>query len=73
MRGLKLDYDIHDIRHSWTTRAVRVKKLHIRDVQLAAGHENIETTMGYLQDDRVFEEVPFIPTSEHRFKFKKVG
>ncbi len=59
MDDLGFDYDIHDIRHTWTTKAVR--KANVRDVQLAAGHENIETTMGYLHDDRVFEDEPFVP------------
>jgi integrase len=61
MVDLGFDYDIHDIRHTWTTKAIRLRDVVPRDVQLAAGHESIETTMGYLHDDRVFDEEVFVP------------
>ena len=63
MRDLGYDYDFHDIRHTWITKAMRVAPKH-RDVQLAAGHVNIETTMGYLHDDRNFNDEPYVPTVE---------
>lgn len=56
---LNLKYTIHDIRHTWITRMIR--DYTPRDVQLAAGHKNITTTMGYLHDDRGLKDELFIP------------
>jgi integrase len=59
MRTLKLTYTLHDMRHTWVTKMLRD---HLpRDVQLAAGHKNIETTMGYAHDDRDLDEQVFKP------------
>jgi len=63
---LKLDYTFHDLRHTWITKMIRLKEH--RDVQLAAGHKNITTTMDYLHDDRTMEERVFVPN-----KVKKVS
>lgn len=51
MSSLNLTYDFHDVRHSFVTRSLRAGK-NPRDVQLAAGHKHIKTTMGYAHDDR---------------------
>ena len=51
--------EMHDLRRSWITLSLR--KQHYRDVQLAAGHRNIETTQKYIQDDRVLNSVRFCP------------
>lgn len=59
MSSMKLDYDIHDLRHTWVTRAIREKNP--RDVQLAAGHKNIQTTMKYAHDDRELENAVWKP------------
>ncbi len=72
MGSLDLDYDVHDIRHTWITKAIRQPGVVPRDVQLAAGHESISTTEGYLHDDRVFEEVRFIPSGATT-QLKKAG
>lgn len=50
MTALGYTYDFHDLRHSFITRAIREKNS--RDVQLAAGHKHLMTTMGYAHDDR---------------------
>jgi integrase len=42
---------LHDLRHSWCSYLVNVVKANIYDVQKWAGHENIQTTLGYLEDD----------------------
>jgi integrase len=62
MRTLKLDYDFHDLRHTFITKAVR--KHNIRDVQLAAGHKHISVTMGYLHDDRTLDDETFTPEAD---------
>lgn len=59
MKELKLTYTFHDLRHSWTTNALR--KAEPRDVQMSAGHKNIQTTMGYAHDDRDMKDKKFIP------------
>lgn len=59
MDSLKLDYTFHDLRHTWITKAMRGHNP--RDVQLAAGHKNIETTMQYLHDDRELDDQVFKP------------
>ena len=59
MKKLDLDYTFHDLRHTWITKTIRTNNP--RDVQLAAGHKNIETTMRYAHDDRELEGQKFIP------------
>lgn len=58
-RRIAHDYDFHDLRHTFITRAIRAHSP--REVQLAAGHVNIETTMRYLHDDRTMDDAPFVP------------
>lgn len=64
MSSLGYNYDFHDIRHTWITKAIRLPTVVHRDVQLAAGHVNIETTMAYLHDDRILSDEPFVPPLE---------
>lgn len=59
MEQLGFKYNLHDIRHTWITRAIRTHTP--RDVQLAAGHVNIRTTMDYLHDDRDLADKQFKP------------
>jgi integrase len=42
---------LHDLRHSWCSYLVNVAKANVYDVQKWAGHESIQTTLGYLEDD----------------------
>ncbi len=44
----------HDMRHRFITKSLRTKN--VRDVQLAAGHKNIMTTMAYAEDDREMQD-----------------
>jgi integrase len=59
MKRLKLPYQFHDLRRTFITRAL--KKEHWRDVQLAAGHYDIKTTIQYAQDDRQFNREVWRP------------
>lgn len=59
MKSLDMSYDFHDLRHTFITKALRDHKA--RDVQLAAGHRDIRTTMGYAHDDRDLSDEAFIP------------
>jgi len=59
MQKLGMDYDFHDLRHTFITKAIR--QYAPRDVQLAAGHKNMETTMRYSHDDRALDDEPFDP------------
>jgi integrase len=57
---IKTLYTFHDFRHSWVTNAIR--KYPATDVQKAAGHKNIMTTMEYLKDDRGLIAKPWRPS-----------
>lgn len=46
MAKLKLEYDFHDLRHTFITNALASQPIP-RAVQEAAGHKDIQTTMGY--------------------------
>lgn len=59
MRRLKMPYEFHDLRRTFITKALR--SYHWRDVQLAAGHYDIKTTMQYAQDDREMNNERWVP------------
>lgn len=59
MKELKMDYLLHDLRRTFITKALRDQNA--RDVQLAVGHANLETTMRYAQDDRNLGDEEFKP------------
>lgn len=50
----KFGHTSHDMRRRFITKALRAKET--RDVQLAVGHKNIMTTMGYAEDDRELQD-----------------
>jgi integrase len=58
---LTTTYTLHDLRHTFITRALR--EHNSRDVQLAAGHKHIGTTMGYAHDDRDSSDEAYLPES----------
>lgn len=60
MQSLGMAYDFHDLRHTFITKVIRGHDP--RDVQLAAGHKNIATTMAYLHDDRTLDDEEYKPT-----------
>lgn len=62
METLKLDYDFHDLRHSFITKALA--EYPPRQVQLAAGHKSIETTMKYAHDHRQLNDEQFNPEED---------
>ncbi|MBL7672509.1 MAG: tyrosine-type recombinase/integrase [Bdellovibrionaceae bacterium] len=59
MKRLGFAYQLHDLRRTFITRALRVH--HYLDVKLAAGHSDIETTNKYIQDDRLLQRKQFRP------------
>lgn len=59
MRGLGMDYKLHDFRRTFITKALRTQNP--RDVQLAVGHVDLRTTMRYAQDDRTLGDEVFRP------------
>lgn len=59
MEALGYSYDFHDLRHTFITRALR--EHNHRDVQMAAGHKHLKTTMGYAHDDRTNDNEEFRP------------
>ncbi len=58
--NLSQAYDFHDLRHTFITKAMAAQPIP-RDVQLAAGHKNIETTMKYAHDVRKLDDEEFKP------------
>ena len=60
MERLKMNYGLHDLRRSFITRAFRANK-NPRDIMLAAGHSDLDTTMRYAQDDRNLGRKKFVP------------
>lgn len=48
MATLGMNYTFHDLRHTWTTDAMRAHGTDPLKVRDAAGHENLSTTMQYL-------------------------
>ncbi len=54
------NHQTHDFRKSFVTKALRDH--HWRDVQMAVGHSDINTTMRYAQDDRELDDEVWIPT-----------
>jgi integrase len=61
MEKLEMPYELHDLRRTWITRCFRLPGMMPTDIQLAAGHTNIETTMRYKLDDRSLDEENFVP------------
>jgi integrase len=59
MDELDFNYDFHDLRHTFITKAISAYPP--RDVQLAAGHKSIETTMRYAHDNRNLDDEVFNP------------
>lgn len=59
MSDLKMPYQFHDFRRTFITNALRL--YNARDVQLAAGHSDLRTTMRYAQDDRQLQRKQFKP------------
>lgn len=55
---MNINYELHDFRRTFITRAV--KKYEINEVRLAAGHSDLSTTSGYLQDDRNLDDEPLV-------------
>lgn len=59
-KTLTVAYKLHDLRHTFITRAVRAYSP--RDVQLAVGHKDLRITMSYLRDDRELADEVWKPT-----------
>lgn len=61
MDTLELDYDFHDLRHTFITYASRTYKADILAVRDAAGHKDVKTTQKYLHDLPSEDDDIFIP------------
>jgi integrase len=59
MKKLGFPYKMHDLRRTFITRSLDHQTP--KDVMLAVGHANIETTMRYVRDDRDLDDKPFVP------------
>lgn len=54
-------YTFHDLRRTFITRALDNNS--IKEVMMAVGHQNIETTMKYIVDDRKLDSDLFVPAA----------
>lgn len=62
VKKLKLDYFVHDCRHSFITNAVNdQRKLSLNDIRLAAGHADLRVTNGYLRDSTNYDDQVWKP------------
>lgn len=61
LKTFGFSYDFHDLRHTFITKMLRHHPA--RDVQLAAGHKDIRTTMRYAHDDRKLDDEIFDPNA----------
>lgn len=59
MKALKMPYEMHDLRRTFITRALREHPP--RDVQMAVGHASLVTTMSYAMDDRNLRDETYKP------------
>jgi integrase len=58
MKKLKLPYQMHDLRRTFITKVLELNSP--KQVMLAVGHANIETTMKYIRDDRAMDDSIFV-------------
>lgn len=59
-KSLGYSYQMHDLRRTWITRALRDGKS-IAEVRDCAGHSSIETTNRYVMRDEEFDSEVFVP------------
>lgn len=59
MQKHKLEYQLHDLRRTFITRALGLHSA--LEVQLAVGHAHLTTTMSYIRDNRELEDALFVP------------
>ncbi len=57
----KLDYFIHDCRHTFITNAVNAQKYSLNDIRLAAGHADLRVTNGYMRDSTNYSDAVWQP------------
>ena len=61
MKRLELPYGTHDLRRTFITKCFRENK-NARDIMLAVGHRDLNTTMRYAMDDRgLGQKKKFVP------------
>lgn len=54
--GASEDLSPHHLRHAWATHTMRRPGVNVRDVQIAMGHKQLETTAGYITPE--IERIP---------------
>jgi integrase len=69
MTKLSMKYHMHDLRHTFITRSLRIHDL--IDVQHAVGHSNPTTTLGYQRDDRELLNLKVTPSDPNNTPKRK--
>lgn len=65
--GASDDLSPHHLRHAWATHQVRRPGVNVRDVQIAMGHKQIDTTAGYItpEVDRLPDALAMLHSHAH--------
>lgn len=61
MKELGFNYQMHDLRRTFITRALELNNGNATPVMIAVGHSNTNITMKYLRDNRVMDDAIFQP------------
>ncbi len=68
MAELGLEYEMHDLRRTFITRALDLNNGNATPVMLAVGHTNSAVTMAYLRDNRVLDDEVWSPDASIRLR-----
>lgn len=66
MKEMKMDYNLHDLRRTFITKALDKNNGNAKPVMMAVGHGNSDVTMRYLRDDRQLDDVVFVPKKNQK-------
>lgn len=68
MKEMNMEYNLHDLRRTFITRALEKNNGNAKPVMMAVGHSNTDITMRYLRDDRQLSDEVFIPKKNSKSK-----
>ncbi len=63
---LGMDYDLHDLRRTFITKALDKNNGNATPVMMAVGHGNTDVTMRYLRDNRNLSDEVFVPKKKQQ-------
>ena len=60
-KSLKMNYTLHDCRHTFITDAVNKKGSELNTIKLAVGHRDLRVTSSYLRDNTSYDDDVWTP------------